>query len=103
MTNNELARITSKLYFKWRDNYYEEHGLEDWEQAFFNEMERKCDTATEHVSINLFYWDDDTKTEMVESLLNELQNEKMVAHAVVEDADNSTTVAVMLLKNKQGA
>lgn len=101
MTNNELAKITSELYFKWRDNYYEEHGLEDWEQAFFDEMDDKCNTATEHVSIHLFYWDDDTKTEIIESLLNELQNEKMVAHTVLEDSDNSTTVAVMLLQNRR--
>lgn len=101
MTNNELAKTTSELYFKWRDNYYEEYGEEDWEQAFFDEMDDKCNSATEHVSIHLFYWDDDTKTEIVESLLNELQNETMVAHTVVEDADNSTTVAVMLLKNRR--
>ena len=96
VNKKDLVDIVSYIYNKAEEDY--ENGLiEDWEQVFFNNLDKVLETNTEKVISHIFYADDDSMEDVAQGILTDLENETLL-QSVCFDPNGDTTVVVMIVK-----
>lgn len=85
-----------ELYFKHRDSK-----VDDWEQAYFDDMERRYNTETEQCLIHLYYADDETIGSTAQGVLDDLVGKTLVQATCFDDYETDTTVAVSIVKKQK--
>lgn len=91
----KFIEIVSDIYNKTEEEF-EQDIIEDWEQVFFDRLEKKLETDTEKVIAHIFYADDDSIDDVAQGILDDLTQETLL-QSVCFDADSETTVVVCMV------
>jgi len=91
----KFIEIVSDIYNKTEEEF-EQDIIEDWEQVFFDRLDKKLETDTEKVIAHIFYADDDGMNDVAQGILDDLTQETLL-QSVCFDADSETTVVVCMV------
>ena len=93
----QLAKTVNDTYHETQEDF--NNGLiEDWEQVFFNRLDNQLETDTEKVITHLFYADDDTISEVVEYILDDLSQETLLQSFSFEPYDGMVVMVCIVTK-----
>lgn len=76
---------------------FENHEIEDWEQVYFDTLEKELNNLDEECLVHLYYPDDDSITDVADGVLDDLLGKKLI-QAVVFEPHSDITVCVMIVK-----
>ena len=99
-TYRELVGFCMKTFEDIHEKF-ENHEIEDWEQVYFDTLEKELSNDNEDVYVHLFYPDDDSITDVADGVLNGVLG-KQVLQAVVFEPYSDITVCVIITSKKRG-
>lgn len=92
----EFIKIVSDIYNDLEQKF--DNGvIDDWEQVFFDTLDKKLETDTEKVIAHIFYADDDSMDDIAQGILDDLTHETLL-QSVCFDPDSEKTVVVCMVK-----
>lgn len=86
--------------FETINEQFENHEIDDWEQVYFDAIEKKLNTDDQEALVHLFYADDDSNTDVAEHLLDDILGRRLI-QAYVFEPNSDMTVAVMVVSKKE--
>lgn len=92
----ELVNLCMKTFEDIHEKF-ENHEIEDWEQVYFDTLEKELNNPDEECLVHLYYPDDDSITDVAEGVLDDLLGKKLI-QAVVFEPHSDITVCVMITK-----
>ena len=98
-TYKELVNFCVKTFEDIHEKF-ENNEIEDWEQVYFDTLEKELNNPDEECLVHLFYPDDDSITDVAEGVLNEVLG-RHVLQAVVFEPYSDITVCVIITSKKE--
>lgn len=100
MEYKDFVKTVKDIYYE-KQQMFDDHLIEDWEQEFFNALDDKLDNDKEEVFAHIYYGDDDSLSDVADGILNSLQDRRLLRAYVWEEYD--TCVIVVGIASKKGA
>lgn len=98
-TYRELVGFCMKTFEDIHEKF-ENHEIEDWEQVYFDTLEKELNNLDEECLVHLYYPDDDSVTDVAEGVLNDVLG-RHVLQAVVFEPYSDITVCVIITSKKE--
>lgn len=98
-TYRELVNFCVKTFEDIHEKF-ENHEIEDWEQVYFDTLEKELGNENEIVHVHLFYPDDDSITDVADVVTNEVLG-RHVFQACVFEPYSDITVCVIITSKKE--
>lgn len=100
MEYKDFIKTVKDIYYE-KQQMFDDHLIEDWEQEFFNALDDKFNNDKEEVFACIYYGDDDSITDVADGILNCLQDRRLLRSYIWEEYD--TCVIVVGITSKKGA
>lgn len=95
MERKQFVSLVRDLYYQTYDEF--DKGLiEDWEQVYFDRLEKALETPTEKVFVDLFYYGDDSLGDVADRLLHTLSQETLLDSTYFEPYDDCLVVVCIV-------
>ena len=99
-TYRELVDFCMKTFADIHSKF-ENHEIEDWEQVYFDTLEKELNNENEEVYVHLFYPDDDSITDVADAILTDMLGKHILQVSVFEPHCDITVSVMITNKTKE--